>query len=123
MKAFLDLPFSVRWVVIVMIGHLASFGFDLGQPARVVFSLAFILTCPGVLLIDLLSLSDLPARAAVTVGASLAANTLVITVLLTFDQYSAETALITVSLIAFVVAVVAVRSRSVSPVFGGEAGK
>lgn len=92
-----DVPAGTRWVLVVTIAHVLAYTLGLGPAAQFPTALLFYVTCPGAILVDWVNLSDLPSRVALTVGASLAHNMLVVTLLLAAGVFSAGGGLAAIS--------------------------
>lgn len=88
------LPRGVRWAGAATLLYLLAFGFSPGAWLQAPITFAFLLICPGVLLIDWLDLSDVVIAVAIVIPSSLATNILVSTILVGTRTYTAGAGLI-----------------------------
>ncbi len=76
-----------------------AIGLQIGTPLQPFLSIVFVLTCPGLLLLDLEQPTDWSARMVIGIGASLAVNTAIATVVLVAEaQWTAP--LVALALVA-----------------------
>ena len=65
--------------------QLLAIALQAGAPLQPLLSVVFVLTCPGLLLLDLDQPADLSARFIIGIGGSLAVNTAIATIVLVAD--------------------------------------
>ena len=87
-------PRGARWVLVTSVLYVASFVFSPGPLAQAPMTFLFLLTCPGALLWDWVGFSNTVSFVATAVTLSLAVNTLLATVLVGLQTYSALNGLI-----------------------------
>ena len=92
-RIYLDLPAGAAWVLSVTAAHIVAYDLQVGPLVQLPTALLFVLTCPGALLMDWAHLPNWPSRLALVVGASLAVNIVIVTLLLTSGTYSAAAGL------------------------------
>ena len=110
---YVSLPVGSRWVATVTLMHLAAFTVAPGPAIQLPLAVLFYITCPGMILIDWLDLPDVPSRVAIAAAASLGANILIVTLLLSTGLYGPGTALSVIGGISlFVAAVTTLRLRN-----------
>ena len=96
------------------VAELITIGFGLGPPLPPALSFLFGLSCPGLVLLDLVPLPDLASKLMIAAGASIAFNVTVVTTLLVADVWSAGLNIaIAGSLCGLVAAVQAQRAISI----------
>jgi hypothetical protein len=69
--------------------ELLSLAFGVSEPLHPLLTLGFLLTCPGLVLLDLARLPDAASRLVIVLGASLAFNIILTSALLVADVWSA----------------------------------
>ena len=79
------------------VGVVALVAFDAGGPLRAALAVAFLLTAPGLALVNLLRLDHLPLVVALAVAVSLAVSLVVAQALLWLDAFSAVNAALAVA--------------------------
>lgn len=78
--------FGLMWVAIVGIAQFVAIAAGFGPPLQPALSIAFVLTCPGFLILDLDQPSDPSARLMLGIGGSLTVNVAVFTAALVVDS-------------------------------------
>ena len=76
---------GVTWVAVISTLQLLSIAARVGDPVQPLLGVIFALTCPGFLLLDLDQPRELSARVMLGIGGSIAANIVVVNVVLATD--------------------------------------
>jgi len=76
---------GLTWVIVLSAVELLTILFHAGPPLQPALGVLFVLTCPGFLLLDLERPADPAARIMIGIGGSIAANIIIVTLVLITD--------------------------------------
>lgn len=89
-----ELPKGIRWVSLVGLIYVLAFALQPGAWLQLPVTFLFLATCPGLLLVDWMDLSDLVVGLTMVVAASTAVNILVTVILAGIGTYSPLTGMV-----------------------------
>lgn len=111
------LPAGLRWTGVLSVVYVLAFVLAPGSWLQLPVTFVFLTTCPGLLLIDWIDLTDLVVGVMMVVASSIAANTLVTVLLAGTGTYSPLSALVaTVSTVLALAYISLGKKRSKLPI-------